>query len=103
MKSEQPAAGRKSPEKQAGRRRSLGNGRRKSGCRWGHWSISAKRATGRSGSRSLDYSPNQCEEKEIKGLQECFYFADTSLISWIDVEGLHEVEQIQQLGECQGF
>jgi magnesium transporter len=51
----------------------------------------------------LDYSPGQCEEKEIKGLQECFYFADTSLISWIDVEGLHEVELIQQLGECQGF
>jgi magnesium transporter len=51
----------------------------------------------------LDYSPNQCEEKEIKGLQECFYFADTSLLSWIDVEGLHEVELIQQLGECQGF
>jgi len=51
----------------------------------------------------LDFSPDRCEEKEIKGLQECFYFADTSMISWIDVEGLHEVELIQQIGECQGF
>ena len=51
----------------------------------------------------LDYGPDQCQEKEIKGLQECFYFADTSVVSWIDVEGLHEVELIQQLGDCQGF
>ena len=51
----------------------------------------------------LDYGPDQCEEKEIKGLEECFYFADTAVISWIDVEGLHEVELIQQLGDCQGF
>lgn len=53
--------------------------------------------------RVLDYGRDQCQEKEIKGLQECFYFADTSVTSWIDVEGLHEVELIQQLGECQGF
>jgi magnesium transporter len=51
----------------------------------------------------LDFGPNRCEEKEITGIEECFYFADPSIISWIDVEGLHEVELIQQLGECQGF
>ncbi|MCM2358667.1 MAG: magnesium/cobalt transporter CorA [Geobacteraceae bacterium] len=53
--------------------------------------------------RVLDYGRDRCEEKEIKGLQECFYFADTQVMSWIDVEGLHEVELIQQLGDCQGF
>lgn len=53
--------------------------------------------------RVLDYGPAQCVEKEIAGLEECFYFADTSVVSWIDVEGLHEVELIQQLGDCQGF
>lgn len=51
----------------------------------------------------IDYSPDRFEEKEISGLQDCFYFADSSVRSWIDVEGLHEVELIQQLGECQGF
>lgn len=51
----------------------------------------------------MDYGRDRCEEKEIKGLQECFYFADTSVVSWIDVEGLHEVELIQQLGDCGGF
>lgn len=53
--------------------------------------------------RVLDYGPDQCNEKDITGLQECFYFADPTIISWIDVEGLHEVELIQQLGDCQGF
>lgn len=53
--------------------------------------------------RVLDYAPGQCTEKEIAGLDECFYFADTSGVSWIDVEGLHEVELIQRLGDCQGF
>ena len=51
----------------------------------------------------LDYSPDHFEEKEISGPQDCFYFADSSVRSWIDVEGLHEVELIQQMGECQGF
>lgn len=55
------------------------------------------------GIRVLDYGPDRCEEKEISGLQECFYFADPQVVSWIDVEGLHEVELIQQLGDCQGF
>jgi magnesium transporter len=51
----------------------------------------------------IDYGPDRCEEKTITALDECFYFADSELISWIDVEGLHEVELIQQMGECQGF
>ncbi|HEU0265180.1 MAG TPA: magnesium/cobalt transporter CorA [Geobacterales bacterium] len=51
----------------------------------------------------MDFAPGKAEEKEITGLNECFYFADPSIVSWIDVEGLHEVELIEQLGECQGF
>jgi magnesium transporter len=51
----------------------------------------------------IDFGPDRCDEKDITGIEECFYFADPSIISWIDVEGLHEVELIQQMGECQGF
>jgi len=51
----------------------------------------------------LDYGPDRCVEKEIAGIEECFYFAEPSVISWIDMEGLHEVELIQKLGDCQGF
>lgn len=51
----------------------------------------------------IDYGPDQFVEKVITSLDECFYFADTEMISWIDVEGLHDLELIQQLGDCQGF
>jgi len=50
-----------------------------------------------------DYSETTCEEKEITALNECFYFTDPSIKSWINVEGLHEIEVIQQVGECQGL
>jgi magnesium transporter len=50
-----------------------------------------------------DYSETVCEEKEITALKECFYFTDPSIKSWINVEGLHEIEVIQQVGECQGL
>jgi magnesium transporter len=51
----------------------------------------------------MDYSPAGCEEKEIKALRECFYYTDTSIVTWIDVEGLHEIEIVKQVGECQGL
>lgn len=51
----------------------------------------------------MDYHAGGCEEKEIKALKECFYYSDTSIVSWIDVEGLHEIEIIRQVGDCQGL
>jgi magnesium transporter len=51
----------------------------------------------------MDYNSAGCEEKEIKALNECFYYTDTSLVTWIDVEGLHEIEIIRQVGDCQGL
>jgi magnesium transporter len=50
-----------------------------------------------------DYSEALCEEKELKALKECFYHTDPSIISWINVEGLHDIEVIQQVGECEGL
>jgi len=50
-----------------------------------------------------DYNEAHCEEKEINALKECFYHTDPSIISWINVEGLHEIEVIQQVGECEGL
>lgn len=51
----------------------------------------------------MDYHEGGCEEKEIKALNECFYYSDPSIVSWMDVEGLHEVEVIRQMGDCQGL
>jgi magnesium transporter len=51
----------------------------------------------------IDYGETLFEEKEIKSLNECFYYTDPSIISWINVEGLHEVEVIRAVGGFQGL
>jgi magnesium transporter len=47
-----------------------------------------------------DYGESLFEEKGIKAFEECFHNSDPSVTSWINVEGLHEVEVIRQFGEC---
>lgn len=51
----------------------------------------------------IEYGESLFEEKEIKALNECFYYTDPTITSWINVEGLHEVEVIRQFGGCQGL
>jgi magnesium transporter len=50
-----------------------------------------------------DYSAAVCEEKELTALKECFYYTDPSIVTWINVDGLHEIEVIQQMGDCRGL
>ncbi|WP_088535359.1 magnesium/cobalt transporter CorA [Geobacter sp. DSM 9736] len=47
----------------------------------------------------LDYGEGRLEEREITSLKDSFYYMDTDTVTWIDVEGLHEIEIIQKLGE----
>jgi magnesium transporter len=53
--------------------------------------------------RVINYDHDRCEEKSISGLNECFNFAAAAGVTWVNVEGLHEVELIRKIGECQGF
>jgi len=46
----------------------------------------------------IDYDETQFEEKEAKTVEECFLFKDKPTITWINVDGLHEVNVIEQLG-----
>ncbi len=51
----------------------------------------------------IDYDEGSFQEKEIKTIEECFLFRETPSVTWINVEGLHEVEILEKLGECYGF
>lgn len=51
----------------------------------------------------MDYHAEMCEEKEITSIVESTCLVDRAGVRWIDVEGLHEIEIIQQMGECQGL
>jgi len=51
----------------------------------------------------MAYNEKGCDERQISAVKECVYFTDTDLVTWIDVDGLHEIEIIQQVGNCQGL
>jgi magnesium transporter len=48
--------------------------------------------------RILDYDEVQFEEKEAKTIEESFPFKDKPTVTWINIDGLHEVEIIEKLG-----
>ena len=48
----------------------------------------------------MDYSIGKYDEKEIKKVEDCFALKRKPSISWINVDGLHEIGVIEHLGEC---
>lgn len=51
----------------------------------------------------LDYSPDHFEEREIADIEECFPYRDKQTVTWINVEGLHDVGLIEKLGKHFGL
>ncbi|MBI2822826.1 MAG: magnesium/cobalt transporter CorA [Acidobacteria bacterium] len=46
----------------------------------------------------IDYNPSEVREIEAKSPQDCFPLRDQATVTWINVEGLHELEVIEQIG-----
>jgi len=46
----------------------------------------------------IDYDENQYAEREIKNIEDCFPYKDTPSISWINIDGVHQVDVIEKLG-----
>jgi magnesium transporter len=51
----------------------------------------------------IDYDEAQLEEKEAKTVEECFPFKDKPTVTWINIDGLHDVGIIEKLGEYFGL
>ena len=47
----------------------------------------------------IDYDEKNFTEKEVKTVEECFSFKDTPSVSWINIDGIHDVEVIGKLGK----
>ena len=47
----------------------------------------------------IDYDAEQFQEKEVETIEECFPFRDTPTITWINIDGLHEVGIIEKIGK----
>lgn len=46
----------------------------------------------------VDYNEEHFEEKEVKTIEECLPFKDESTVTWINIEGVHDIEIIQKIG-----
>ena len=47
----------------------------------------------------IDYDETQCQEKEVKTIEECFPFKETPTVTWINIDGIHEVDIIEKIGK----
>jgi magnesium transporter len=47
----------------------------------------------------LDYDELNYQEKEVKAVEECFPFKDTSTVTWINIDGIHQVDIIEKIGK----
>ena len=46
----------------------------------------------------MDYDATGFVEKEVGSVEECFPFRDTSTVTWINVDGVHDAAVIEKLG-----
>jgi magnesium transporter len=47
----------------------------------------------------FDYTNEHLAEREIKSLEECYEFSESSTVSWINLDGVHNISQIQKIGD----
>ncbi|MFH1846743.1 MAG: magnesium/cobalt transporter CorA [Candidatus Omnitrophota bacterium] len=47
----------------------------------------------------MNYDAEQFEEKELKNIEEVFEFKDSPLISWINIDGVHNVDVVKKIGD----
>lgn len=51
----------------------------------------------------FEYDEQSFQEKELATFDECFLFKDEPTVTWVNVDGVHEVEVMEKLGSCFGL
>jgi magnesium transporter len=51
----------------------------------------------------IDYDENSYEEKELEAITYCRLLRDKPTVTWVNVDGVHRVEILEELGECFGI
>ena len=46
----------------------------------------------------LDYDETHFLEREVERIEECFPFKDEPTVTWVNIDGLHDVEIIEKIG-----
>lgn len=51
----------------------------------------------------IDYDEGHYHEAEAREVQECFRFKDKPSVTWINIDGLHQMDVLESLGSCYGI
>jgi magnesium transporter len=51
----------------------------------------------------LDYDELHVQEKEVATVDECLPLKDAPTVTWINIDGLHQVEVLERIGDCFGL
>jgi magnesium transporter len=49
--------------------------------------------------RLMDYGPDHFEEKDLPDIEQGFPYRDKDSVTWINLDGIHEVEIIERIGK----
>ena len=47
----------------------------------------------------IDYDEEHLQEKEVRSIEECSYYKDKPTITWINIDGVHEIKVIEEIGK----
>ncbi|MBU0549609.1 MAG: magnesium/cobalt transporter CorA [Candidatus Omnitrophica bacterium] len=62
-------------------------------------SSSAEKKQGKAKITIIDYNETQFQEREVPKAEDCFCFKDTSSVTWINIDGIHDVDTIEKIGK----
>jgi magnesium transporter len=46
----------------------------------------------------IDYDEQNFKEKQVAGVEECFEFKTSPTVTWINVDGIHDINTIEKIG-----
>ena len=47
----------------------------------------------------IDYDEQSFQEQQVTNIEDCLKLKDTSTVSWINIDGLHDIELLEKLGK----
>jgi magnesium transporter len=53
--------------------------------------------------RTIDYDETNLEERELERIDDCFPYIDKPTVTWINIDGLHDVDVIEKIGKNFGL
>lgn len=51
----------------------------------------------------IDYTESEYNEHRVSSIDECFPYLKSSTVTWINVDGIHDVQMVEKLGENFGL